>query len=72
MGLPAPTCSAAGVDYDVRVHTPYCSYEEFNFTIPVGSTTGDCYDRFLVRNEEMGKVLISSEQAAKSAVIQGR
>lgn len=47
-----PNLRAAGVDYDVRVSNPYCSYEDFEFDIPVG-TTGDVYDRFLVRNEEM-------------------
>jgi NADH-quinone oxidoreductase subunit D len=47
-----PNLRASGVDYDVRVHTPYCSYEEFDFNIPVG-TTGDVYDRYLVRNKEM-------------------
>jgi len=51
-GFTGPNLRAAGVDYDVRVHTPYSSYEDFDFIIPVGST-GDCYDRFLVRNEEM-------------------
>jgi len=49
-GFTGPNLRAAGVDYDVRVHTPYSSYEDFDFTVPVG-TTGDCYDRFLVRNE---------------------
>ena len=48
MDLPVLILRAAGVDYDVRIHTPYSSYEDFDFTIPVG-TTGDCYDRFLVR-----------------------
>ena len=47
---------AAGVDYDVRVHSPYSSYEDFEFDVPVG-TTGDCYDRFLVRNQEMWQSL---------------
>lgn len=51
-GFTGPNLRAAGVDYDVRVHTPYSSYEDFDFTIPIGST-GDCYDRFLVRNQEM-------------------
>jgi NADH-quinone oxidoreductase subunit D len=39
-GFTGPNLRAAGVDYDVRVHTPYSSYEDFDFTIPVG-TTGD-------------------------------
>lgn len=51
-GFTGPNLRAAGVDYDVRVHTPYSSYADFDFTIPIGST-GDCYDRFLVRNQEM-------------------
>ena len=55
-GFTGPNLRAAGVDYDVRVHTPYSSYEDFEFEIPVGKT-GDCYDRFLVRNNEMWQSL---------------
>ncbi len=47
-----PNLRAAGVDYDLRVAQPYSSYEDFTFKIPVG-TTGDVYDRYLVRNAEM-------------------
>ena len=61
-GFTGPNLRATGVDYDVRVHTPYSSYQDFDFTIPVG-TTGDCYDRFLVRNEEMWQSLSIIEQA---------
>ena len=61
-GFTGPNLRAAGVDYDVRVHTPYSSYEEFDFEIPVGKT-GDCYDRFLVRNGEMWQSLRIIEQA---------
>ncbi|HET8572925.1 MAG TPA: NADH-quinone oxidoreductase subunit D [Edaphocola sp.] len=50
--ITGPNLRAAGVDYDVRVAKPYSSYEEFDFEIPVGST-GDAYDRYLVRNAEM-------------------
>jgi NADH-quinone oxidoreductase subunit D len=53
---------ATGVDYDVRAHNPYCSYEEFDFDVPVG-TNGDVYDRFMVRNEEMWQSLRIIEQA---------
>ena len=45
-----PNLRAAGIDYDVRVHAPYSSYEDFNFIIPVG-TTGDNYDRFMMIGE---------------------
>jgi len=57
-----PNLRAAGVDYDVRVHSPYSSYEEFDFEIPVG-TTGDVYDRYLVRNKEMWESLKIIRQA---------
>ena len=61
-GFTGPNLHAAGVDYDVRVHTPNSSYEDFDFDIPVGKT-GDCYDRFLVRNQEMWQSLRIIEQA---------
>ncbi|TAF53245.1 MAG: NADH-quinone oxidoreductase subunit D [Sphingobacteriia bacterium] len=61
-GFTGPNLRAAGVDYDVRVHSPYSSYEDFEFDVPVGST-GDNYDRFLVRNQEMYQSLRIIEQA---------
>ncbi len=57
-----PILRATGVDYDVRAVAPYCSYEEFDFEVPVG-TTGDVYDRFMVRNAEMWQSLRIIEQA---------
>ncbi len=63
-GFTGPNLRAAGVDYDVRIHSPYSSYDDFTFAIPVG-TTGDCYDRFLVRNEEMKQSLSLINQAYK-------
>ena len=61
-GLTGPNLRAAGVDYDVRVMNPYSSYEDFEFTIPVGSS-GDTYDRFMVRQEEMWQSLSIIRQA---------
>lgn len=61
-GFTGPNLRAAGVDYDVRVHSPYSSYEDFEFTVPVGKT-GDNYDRFLVRGEEVWQSLSIIEQA---------
>jgi NADH-quinone oxidoreductase subunit D len=61
-GFTGPNLRAAGVDYDVRVHQPYSSYQDFNFTVPVG-TTGDNYDRFLVRNAEMWESISIIKQA---------
>jgi len=51
-GFTGPNLRAAGVDYDVRVMTPYSSYDDFDFMIPVG-TRGDTYDRFCVRQQEV-------------------
>ncbi len=61
-GFTGPNLRAAGVDYDVRVTSPYCSYEEFEFEIPVG-TQGDTYDRFMVRNTEIWQSLSIIKQA---------
>lgn len=57
-----PILRACGVDYDVRVNEPYSSYEDFDFDIPVGKT-GDIYDRYLVRQEEMWQSIRIIEQA---------
>ncbi|MFM7214439.1 MAG: NADH dehydrogenase (quinone) subunit D [Verrucomicrobiota bacterium] len=51
-GLTGPNLRGSGVDYDVRKAHPYLCYKDFDFDIPVGSV-GDCYDRYLVRTEEM-------------------
>ena len=55
-GFTGPNLRAAGVDYDVRVMNPYCSYDDFDFIIPIGSN-GDTYDRFCVRQEEIWQSL---------------
>lgn len=59
-----PNLRAAGVDYDVRVMEPYSSYDDFEFTVPVGQS-GDVYDRFCVRNEEIRQSLYLIEEATK-------
>lgn len=61
-GFTGPNLRAAGVDYDVRVMNPYCSYEDFQFDIPVGKD-GDTYDRFQVRQEEIRQSLRIINQA---------
>jgi NADH-quinone oxidoreductase subunit D len=50
-GCVGPIARSAGVDYDVRRDFPYSIYPEVEFDVPLG-TTGDCYDRYLVRVEE--------------------
>lgn len=61
-GFTGPCLRAAGVDYDIRATAPYSSYQDFDFEVPVG-TTGDTYDRFMVRNEEIWQSLRIIEQA---------
>ncbi len=51
-GLTGPNLRASGVDLDLRRDNPYSGYEKYDFDIPIG-TKGDCYDRYLVRMEEM-------------------
>lgn len=64
-GFTGPNLRAAGVDYDVRAMNPYSSYQDFDFTIPVG-VNGDTYDRFMVRQEEIRQSLKIIEQAYKN------
>jgi NADH-quinone oxidoreductase subunit D len=51
-GLTGPNLRGSGVDYDLRKVQPYLVYEQLDFEVPLGSE-GDCYDRYLVRIEEM-------------------
>jgi NADH-quinone oxidoreductase subunit D len=61
-GLTGPMLRGSGVDHDVRKANPYLDYEKYDFEIPVG-TVGDCYDRYLVRVEEMRQSLRILRQA---------
>jgi NADH-quinone oxidoreductase subunit D len=51
-GLTGPNLRASGPAYDVRKARPYLVYSQLEFDVPVGSA-GDCYDRYMVRMEEM-------------------
>ncbi len=61
-GLAGPIARGAGVSYDVRKQFPYLGYETFDFEVPIG-TSGDVYDRYLVRLEEMRQSVRISRQA---------
>jgi NADH-quinone oxidoreductase subunit D len=52
LGVTGPLLRAAGNPWDLRKAAPYCSYEHFDFKIPVG-TVGDNYDRYAVRMAEI-------------------
>jgi NADH-quinone oxidoreductase subunit D len=47
-----PLLRAAGIAWDIRKADPYCVYDRMQFDIPIGHN-GDCFDRFIVRLEEM-------------------
>ena len=51
-GFTGPMIRGSGVAWDLRKTQPYDAYDKLDFDIPVG-VTGDCYDRYLVRVEEM-------------------
>lgn len=52
LGFTGPMARASGIEWDLRKTQPYEVYDHLNFEVPVGST-GDCYDRYLVRMAEM-------------------
>jgi NADH-quinone oxidoreductase subunit D len=62
LGVTGPLLRAAGNPWDLRKATPYSSYEDFDFRIPVG-TVGDNYDRYRVRLAEMVESVRIIDQA---------
>ena len=63
-GFTGPCLRACGIDYDIRKKQPYLVYDRLDFDIPLG-TTGDNFDRYLVRMEEIKQSLKIIKQAMK-------
>jgi NADH:ubiquinone oxidoreductase subunit D len=61
LGATGPVLRASGVSYDLRKHEPYGLYGKLDFDIPLGKT-GDCWDRYNIRLEEMRQSMRMIEQ----------
>ena len=63
-GLSGANLRCTGVNWDLRKTQPYSIYDRFEFDVPVGQN-GDCYDRYLVRLQEIRESLRILEQAVE-------
>ena len=64
-GLSGPMLRGSGIPWDLRRSQPYEAYDELDFQIPVGKN-GDCFDRYLVRMEEMRQSLKIMKQCCEN------
>jgi NADH-quinone oxidoreductase subunit D len=64
-GFSGPCLRASGIEWDLRRNQPYDCYSDLSFKIPIG-TNGDCFERFLVRVEEMRQSILIIEQCIES------
>ncbi|MFO0614364.1 MAG: NADH-quinone oxidoreductase subunit D [Polyangiaceae bacterium] len=70
IGWTGPTLRSTGVPYDIRRTNPYLFYDRMEFDVPVG-TSGDNYDRFMCRQEELRQSARICEQAIDQMPDQG-
>ena len=62
IGLSGPSLRASGVRWDIRKDEPYLVYDRFEFDVPLGEN-GDCFDRYMVRIEEIRQAMRIIAQA---------
>lgn len=62
LGLSGPVLRSTGVKWDIRKDEPYLVYDRFDFEVPVGEN-GDCFDRYILRIEEMRQATKIIKQA---------
>jgi NADH-quinone oxidoreductase subunit D len=63
-GLTGPNARGSGVPLDLRKDRPYSGYEQYDFDVPI-AVNGDCYDRYLIRGEEMRQAVRIVRQAVE-------
>ena len=68
-GVSGPSLRGSGVNWDLRKNEPYSVYEKFDFNVPLGKgemgTSGDCWDRYYVRVQEMKESVKIIRQACE-------
>jgi len=64
-GMTGPMLRASQCPWDLRKSQPYDGYEKYNFEVPIGEN-GDCYDRYLIRIEEMRQSVKIMQQVLES------
>ncbi len=69
-GFSGPMLRGSGIPWDLRKSQPYDVYDEMDFDVPIGKN-GDCYDRYLVRVEEMRQSLRIIQQCIEKMPVDG-
>jgi NADH-quinone oxidoreductase subunit D len=64
LGLTGPSLRGSGIKWDIRKDEPYLVYDRLDFDVPVGEN-GDCFDRYIVRIEEMRQAVRIIEQCLR-------